>query len=112
MSLVRSTGKLGLALVVLALAAFVSVAQPPDRNKPSIDPTEKARNFKPELKEAYKKWTVRRKTKHGYTVKCRKGLWGVESPTKDGAEREGRHYFALYFSDGDDFVSRRLRAER
>lgn len=56
MSLVRSTGKLGLALVVLALAAFVSVAQPPDRNKPSIDPTEKARNFKPELKEAYKKW--------------------------------------------------------
>ena len=49
----------------------------------------------------YKKWTVRKKTKHGYMVKCRKGLWRVDAPTKEDAEREAQHYFALYFGDGE-----------
>ncbi|MEP6947369.1 MAG: GWxTD domain-containing protein [Acidobacteriota bacterium] len=56
MSLVRSTGKFALALILLAFAAFVAAAQTPDKSKPSIDPNDKPRNFKPELKEAYKKW--------------------------------------------------------
>ena len=53
------------------------------------------------MDEAYKKWTVRRKSKHGYIVRCKKGLWGVEAPTKEESEREARHYFALYFGDGE-----------
>ncbi len=40
----------------MSLAAIVAIAQPPDKNKPSQDVTDKARNVKPELKEAYKKW--------------------------------------------------------
>jgi len=38
------------------MAAIVAVAQPPDSKKPSQDISDKARNVKPELKEAYKKW--------------------------------------------------------
>jgi GWxTD domain-containing protein len=43
--------------VLAGLAVSVSFAQPPDKNgKPSQDVTEKPRNVKPELKDAYKKW--------------------------------------------------------
>ena len=55
MSFFRSTSKLILAMFVLTLGALVTVAQPPDGSKP-IDPNDKPRNVKPELKEAYKKW--------------------------------------------------------
>lgn len=45
-----------LSIFVLAIVS-ISVAQPPDKNnKPSEDPTDKARNVKPELKNVYKKW--------------------------------------------------------
>src|SRR5947209_4517796 len=42
------------AMLIVAAGAW---AQPPDKNgKPSDNPSEKSRNVKPELKEAYKKW--------------------------------------------------------
>lgn len=53
------------------------------------------------LDEEYKKWTKRRKIKHGYIVRCKKGMWAVEAPTKEEAEREARNYFALYWLDGE-----------
>ncbi len=45
-----------LSFVVLAISAVVAIAQPPDKKTPSQDVSDKARNVKPELKEAYKKW--------------------------------------------------------
>lgn len=45
-----------LAAMMTALGAVGIWAQPPDKTKPSQDVTEKTRNVKPELKEAYKKW--------------------------------------------------------
>ena len=56
---------------------------------------------KMDIDEAYKKFTKRRKTAHGYSVKCSLGLWGVTAPTKAQAEREGKHYLVQYFSDGE-----------
>lgn len=45
------------SVFVLAIASIGVVAQPPDKNnKPSEDPTDKARVVKPELKNVYKKW--------------------------------------------------------
>jgi GWxTD domain-containing protein len=55
MQLVRSFGKSTLALGMVGLMALAAVAQRPDA-KPTIDPNDKPRNAKPELKEAYKKW--------------------------------------------------------
>jgi hypothetical protein len=54
-----------------------------------------------EFEAAYKKWTILRRGKNGYIVRCKKGLWGVEAPTQEEAERKSRHYFALYFGDGE-----------
>ncbi|MGB7202745.1 MAG: GWxTD domain-containing protein [Pyrinomonadaceae bacterium] len=45
------------SVIVLAIASLGVLAQPPDKGtKPSEDPTDKARNVKPELKNVYKKW--------------------------------------------------------
>ena len=51
--------------------------------------------------EAYREFTIRRKTDFGYMVKCKKGLWRVDARTKEAAEREARHYFMLYFNGGE-----------
>jgi hypothetical protein len=51
--------------------------------------------------EAYKKWTVSKKTKTGYMIKCKEGLWRVDAPTKELAEREAMHYFWQYYHDGE-----------
>ncbi len=56
MARVRSVKWMFISVLVLSLAALAAVAQPPDKNKPSQDVTDKPRNVKPELKEAYKKW--------------------------------------------------------
>ncbi|HQX55131.1 MAG TPA: GWxTD domain-containing protein [Pyrinomonadaceae bacterium] len=56
MTRVRFSQSFLLTFVLMSLAAIVAIAQPPDKNKPSQDVTDKARNVKPELKEAYKKW--------------------------------------------------------
>ena len=46
-----------LTFATILLTAGVAIAQPPDKNNnPSIDPSQKARNVKVELKEVYKKW--------------------------------------------------------
>ncbi len=45
-----------LAILISGLSAAAGLSQPPDKSKPSQDPTGNARNVKPELKEAYKKW--------------------------------------------------------
>lgn len=53
---IRSVKRTVALLSVCGFAAFGVLAQPPDKTKPSQDPTDKPRNVKPELKEAYKKW--------------------------------------------------------
>ena len=45
--------------------------------------------------------TIKRKTKTGYCVKCKKGLWSVDGPGKRKAIEEARRYFAQYFADGE-----------
>ena len=54
-----------------------------------------------DMDAVYRKWTVHRKTKYGYSIRCKKGLWRVTAPTKEISEREAKHYFALYFCDGE-----------
>src|SRR5687767_222117 len=44
------------AIVIAGLGTIAVWTQPPDKSKPSQDPTDKVRNVKPEVKEAYKKW--------------------------------------------------------
>lgn len=50
---------------------------------------------------AFNKWTTTRKTKSGYSVTCKKGLWSIHAPSKDDAFREALRYFAQYYSDGE-----------
>ena len=45
--------------------------------------------------------TRSRKTKNGYSIRCKKGLWSVTAPTKSQAEREAMRYFTQYFEDGE-----------
>ncbi len=52
----RLIGNFAPALIILSIGAVVTIAQPPDKEKPSEDVSTKARKVKPELKEAYKKW--------------------------------------------------------
>ena len=54
-----------------------------------------------EMEEAYKRWTTTKTTKTGCTIKCVKGLWSVDAPSKKRAEKEARHYFAQYYADGE-----------
>jgi hypothetical protein len=49
----------------------------------------------------FRKHTSQRKTKHGFCVKCRKGLWRVDAPTKSKAIAEAMRYFAQYYADGE-----------
>lgn len=36
-----------------------------------------------------------------WTCECKKGLWGVDAPTKDEACHQGLHYFFQYLDDGE-----------
>ena len=36
-----------------------------------------------------------------YTITCKLGLWAVSSADKEAVEREARHYWSLYFADGE-----------
>ena len=45
--------------------------------------------------------TRSRKTKNGYSIRCKKGLWSVTAQTKSQAEREAMRYFTQYFEDGE-----------
>jgi GWxTD domain-containing protein len=44
------------ALLLVILAAGAAGQKPKDKNQPVQDPTDKPRNVKPELKQAYKRW--------------------------------------------------------
>jgi len=45
-----------LTLVIIGTGAFAAWAQPPDKSRPSQDPTKNVRNVTPETKEVYKRW--------------------------------------------------------
>ena len=49
----------------------------------------------------FKKFTRYEHTEFGHEINCIKGLWGVTAPTKEQAENEAKHYFWLYFGDGE-----------
>jgi len=42
-----------------------------------------------------------RRSRNGCTIRCRLGLWCVDAPTVDQAEREARHYWVQYHADGE-----------
>ena len=54
-----------------------------------------------DYEKLFRKWTSQRKTKSGFCIKCRKGLWRVDAPSKRKAIREAMNYFAQYFADGE-----------
>lgn len=56
MSRFRVWRGVGIASLVIGLCAGIGVAQDGDKGKPAEDISDKARNVKPELKEAYKRW--------------------------------------------------------
>lgn len=56
MSKIKFIHNFVLAVFVAGLGAAAAFAQPPDKDKPSQDVTEKARNVKKESKDVYKKW--------------------------------------------------------
>jgi len=51
--------------------------------------------------EEFNKWTTCKKDRYGFTIACKKHLWGVTAPTKEEAEREAKRYFVLYYNDGE-----------
>ena len=53
------------------------------------------------LCESYHENTDTYKTKNGYSIRCKKGLWAVEAPTEDKASIEAMHYFRQYYADGE-----------
>lgn len=57
--------------------------------------------IKMNFEKEFKKCTVRRKLKDGFSINCKKGLWSVTSPDKEFAENEARRYFVLYQEDGE-----------
>ncbi|HUR99682.1 MAG TPA: GWxTD domain-containing protein [Pyrinomonadaceae bacterium] len=56
MSSVKFARNFALTLLVFVFGAFSGIAQPPDKVKPSEDPTTNARTVKAEMKDAYKRW--------------------------------------------------------
>lgn len=56
MSSVEFLKNLALTLIIIVIGSTVIVAQKKGEQKPSDDVSTKARNVKPELKEAYKRW--------------------------------------------------------
>lgn len=52
------------------------------------------------LIDEFNQCTFVRKIKDRYEVRCQKGLWAVDAPTKEEAESEALHYFAQYRADG------------
>ena len=54
-----------------------------------------------EFQGGFEKNTISRKTKNGYSVKCRKGLWAVSGPNKKFVEKEAMRYFVQYYMDGE-----------
>lgn len=53
------------------------------------------------LEQIMPEYTTSRKTRYGYKISCQKGLWSVEAPSSERAEKEALHYFAQYWGDGE-----------
>ena len=53
-----------------------------------------------DMHAAFRKWTVRRRVKGGYSIRCKKGLWAVVGPTKDGVELSAWRFFIHCFFCG------------
>lgn len=51
--------------------------------------------------EQFQAWTKCSRSRNGYIVECRKGLWAVESNKLENAIREGQRYFMQYAQDGE-----------
>ena len=54
-----------------------------------------------EIASAFQDNTIFRKTKNGYSVRCKKGLWAVDGNNKEVVEKEAMHYFIQYYMDGE-----------
>jgi len=51
---------------------------------------------------AFSENTEKKITKSGRVeMHCKKGLWGVDAPTEDEAEKEALHYFMQYYNEGE-----------
>jgi hypothetical protein len=53
------------------------------------------------INEAFEKFTTISKTKNGFSARCKKGLWGVDAPTKEACLKEAKRYFMQYYFDGE-----------
>ena len=53
------------------------------------------------LTEAFEKHVRVRRTKAGWSMRCKRGLWAVSAPTFVRAYTEAMHYFAQYHADGE-----------
>lgn len=53
------------------------------------------------IMDDFHKFTKYKASTFDHKISCVKGLWEVIAPTKEQAEREGRHYFNQYFADGE-----------
>ena len=51
--------------------------------------------------ELYNRIVLRSACGETYRIDCPKGLWGVVSWAERDAELEARHYFQLYYEDGE-----------
>lgn len=55
-----------------------------------------------EFLDAFSKCTVSKTSTDGRcSIKCKLGLWGVDSPSRDTALNEALWYFQQYKSDGE-----------
>ena len=51
--------------------------------------------------EAFDKFTTMSIRSGRFAIKCKRGLWAVDAPTKSQAYKEAKHYFAQYYADGE-----------
>jgi hypothetical protein len=54
-----------------------------------------------DLDALFERSVIRRKRRHGYNIKCSRGLWEVWAPTQETAEQMAKHYFVQYLEDGE-----------
>jgi len=55
-----------------------------------------------DLTELFERSIERKLMKNGrFEIHCKLGLWGVDAPTKELAEKEALHYWMQYHADGD-----------
>jgi hypothetical protein len=53
------------------------------------------------IQAAFDKNVTIKKTKHGYSSRCNKGLFGVDAKSLDAVKKESMHYFMQYYRDSE-----------